>query len=211
MFLVYDSRISGHFKGFLQLFLWFRGVFIAKLLRKENIHLHAAKHRQGASSVLLQYLISVRQTPFWKELMFLSIQFWFTVQHFLHSNTLGKIVNCIFLFFFYLYSWIKWRNYWFILQSFFPLAVNLLFFAIGMLHVTYTPVNFRLKLQIICNPHVACYELYHGGYMLLTDAYVHISSKALECAFHQNQRIALKHFITNVLDYFFPSVYEHRS
>lgn len=64
--------------------------FTAELLRKENTHLHAAKHRQGARSVLLQYLISVRQTSFWKELMFLSIQFWFTVQHFPHSNTLGK-------------------------------------------------------------------------------------------------------------------------
>lgn len=124
-FLVFDSRISGHFKGFLCIFLWFRGVFTAELLRKENTHLHAAKHRQGASSVLLQYLISVRQTSFWKELMFLSIQFRFTVQHFLHSNTLGKFVNCIFLFSFYLYSWIKRRNYWFVLQSFFPLAVNL--------------------------------------------------------------------------------------
>lgn len=120
--LAFDSRISGHFKRFLHIFLWFDGVFTAELLRKENIHLHAAKHRQGASSVLLQYLISVRQTSFWKELMFLSIQFWFTVQHFLHSNTLGKIVNCIFLFSFYLYSWIKWRNYWFMLQSFFSLC-----------------------------------------------------------------------------------------
>lgn len=95
--------------------------FTAELLRKENTHLHVAKHRQGARSVLLQYLISVRQTSFWKELMFLSIQFWFTVQHFPRSNTLG---NCIFLFSFYLYSWIKWRNYWFMLQPFFPLAVN---------------------------------------------------------------------------------------
>lgn len=117
---------QSHFKGFLCIFLWFCGGFTAGLLKKENIHLHAAKHRQGANSVLLQYLISVRQTSFWKELMFLSIQFWFTVQPFLHSNTLGKIVNRIFLFSFYLYSWIKLRNYWFMLQSFFSLAVNLL-------------------------------------------------------------------------------------
>jgi len=93
IFLVSDSRIGGHFKRFLCTFLWFHGVFTVEMLRKENTHLHAAKHRQGASSMLLQYLISVRQTSFWKELMFLSIQFWFTAQHFLHSNTLGKMAN----------------------------------------------------------------------------------------------------------------------
>lgn len=71
--------------------------FTAELLRKENIHVHAAKHRQGDRSVLLQYLISIRQTSLWKEVILLSIQFWFTVQHFLHSNTLEKIVNCDFL------------------------------------------------------------------------------------------------------------------
>jgi len=50
------------------------------------------------------------------------------------------------------------------------------------------------------NTQIAWYESYHRGYLLLTDAYVYMSSKALECAFPQNQGIALKCFITKVLD-----------
>lgn len=188
---------------FLCIFLWFYSVFTAELLRRKNVHLRAAKHRHGASSVLLLYLISVRQTPFWKELMFLPIQFWFTVQHFLHSNTLGRTVNYIFLFIFYLYSWMKWRNYWFILQSLFPpCSKSATFFVIGELHVEYIPVIWGWRCELFAWKHVAWYAP-HGEYVLLTDVYPHIPSKASECAFHQNQRIDVRHFTAKVLDFFF--------
>lgn len=134
--------------------------------------------------------------------MFLPIQFWFTVQHFLHSNTLGRTVNYIFLFIFYLYSWMKWRNYWFILQSLFPpCSKSATFFVIGELHVEYIPVIWGWRCELFAWKHVAWYAP-HGEYVLLTDVYPHIPSKASECAFHQNQRIDVRHFTAKVLDFF---------
>lgn len=49
--------------------------------------------------------------------------------------------------------------------------------------------------------HIASYAP-HGEYVLLTDPYPRIPSKASECAFHQKQRIALRHFTAKVLDFF---------